>query len=140
MSDDTNEEFGYPQLTQTIKLGDGLVTVRAASIEEMDEQIKKVVEKSGDWAAAAKLVKAAFGITAASTDAKPASTGQGKTYSRTSKPGSKPAASGDVPFCACGIPMNDVRGKFYTKGPKQGQPYPNSFYPSRDCQGGCDAQ
>jgi hypothetical protein len=51
--------------------------------------------------------------------------------------GAQPGSSG-VPNCKCNIPMSDVRGKTYTKGTKMGQPYPYSFYKSKDCRNNCD--
>jgi hypothetical protein len=48
-----------------------------------------------------------------------------------------PPWNGDVQKCACGIPMNDVRGLVYKSGAKEGQPYPNDFYAAKDCKNKC---
>src|SRR5262249_19538017 len=53
----------------------------------------------------------------------------------TRQPGTK--QQDDGPVCDCGEPYNDVRDKTYQKGPKKGQSYPYSYYPScknRDCK------
>lgn len=46
------------------------------------------------------------------------------------KPASRSSAEPGSKNCACGIPMNDVRGDHYKSGEKKGQPYPYDFYPT----------
>jgi len=51
--------------------------------------------------------------------------------------GTQPGKS-DIPNCACGIPMNDARGKRYVKGANEGKLYPYEFYKGKDCKANCD--
>lgn len=117
----------------------GQIVVRSDVLSEFKEGVKEMVELSGELAGASTALINAFGVSSGSvasgSGTNSASGAPRKSYSRSVKPGGAP--SGDVPMCECGIIMNDVRGKVYQKGPKQGQPYGNSFYPSRDCKSGC---
>lgn len=84
----------------------------------------------------AEIVAAARAIKALQGDVKP------DTSERPAPPVNKGVQPGksDVPNCECGIPMTDVRGKQYQKGPKKGQNYPFSFYRSNDCKNNCEAR
>lgn len=139
-------EMNFPKFQYSSFVGNGgQIVVRADTLEDFQAAMKSFVEGSGELAGASTALQNTFGVAEVPTNKSvghdyPTGGTQTKTYARSVKPGPKSNESSDVPSCACGLLMSDVRGKTYQKGPKAGQPYPKSFYPSRDCTNNCDAR
>lgn len=134
--------MSFPRFQYSSFVGNGgQIVVRADTLEDFQAAMKSFVEGSGELAGASTALQNTFGVAEVPTVKPvghdyPVGTAT-KTYARSVKPGPKSNESSDVPSCACGLMMNDVRGKTYQKGPKMGQPYGARFYPSRDCKAGC---
>lgn len=139
----SEETTTVPRLQFSQFVGDGgQVVVRSDSIDDLMSGVAELAENSSKLQDAVTAIGNAMGISGAGSNKPdaPVTTTQRRNTGRSVKPGERAAASGDIPNCACGIPMNDVRGKTYRGGPKAGQPYPASFYASRDCKAGCPSQ
>lgn len=132
-------EVPFNKLQFSMMFGQDQVVVRSQTGDDLLSGIQQVADNAAGIHTASVAIRNAMGVMKASEPTGTAT--ETKTYSRkpTSKPGPRQPVADDVPMCECGIPMSDVRGKVYQKGPKAGQPYPKSFYPSRDCKANCDA-
>jgi hypothetical protein len=112
-----SDEFAYARLTRTFKIGEGSLTLRGETGEELADALKSVAEVSADLAAGDAVIKAAFGISDTKpAEAKPAparaapTTKQGRTYGKTVKPGPPVSKEADGDTCAHGKPWNDLNG------------------------------
>lgn len=116
-------------------IGDGQVVFRVDSIEELKSEWKLLAEASGEIATAAGAVKTAHGVTKAAESKPP----QRRSYQKAQNSGGSTGGGSTASDVSCehGKPYNDVRGKTYQSGAKQGQAYAYELYAScgdRSCK------
>lgn len=117
-------------------VGGVLWNVNGNTYADVKQKQEQIVKDAPAFYENLILVEQAARATAAfnkTTDI-PAATAAPEVPSNKSEP---PPWDGDVQKCACGIPMNDVRGQVYKSGAKAGQPYPADFYAGKDCKNKC---
>lgn len=125
-----------PRIQYSEFIGDGQVVFRVESIDALKAEARLLAEASGEISASLGAVKTAAGVTKAATENK---TPARRSYQRgqNSSGGTGGTSTPSDVLCEHGKPYNDVRGKTYQSGAKQGQPYAYELYAScgnRDCK------
>ena len=117
-------------------IGGVLFNVNGDNVDELMEQLTNLATVANpifdNFSALEQAARASSVLKAPA-----ATTTPDKTDGPATKVSDPPPWDGDVQKCACGIPMNDVRGLVYKSGAKEGQPYPNDFYAGKDCKAKC---
>lgn len=121
-------DTAYNRLQFSMMFDKDQIVVRSETGSDLLKGTEEIAENAAGIHKASVAIRNAMGIMNAAPSSEPKTT-QTKSFSRTVKPGDRPAASGGKE-CEHGQPWKDLNGKTYQKGEKAGQLYPNRFYNS----------